>query len=61
KTDPITRRNVVCGPVYVCSLAVKPKLCCHGKDCKPCFIIPNLKDEEDRDTEKSEYEEESSG
>ncbi len=61
---------MVCGPVYVCSLAVKPKLCCHKKDCKPCLwiniqlsIIPDLKEEEeeDRDIERSEYELESSG
>uniref|UniRef100_A0A8C1RCS3 Interleukin 17 receptor C n=1 Tax=Cyprinus carpio TaxID=7962 RepID=A0A8C1RCS3_CYPCA len=67
-TDPITPLDVVCGPVYVCSLAVQPKLCCHKKDCKPCLwiniqlsIIPDLKEEEDRDIERSEYEEESSG
>lgn len=67
-TDPITPHNVICGPVYVCSLAVKPKLCCHGTDCEPCLwiaiqlsIIPDLKDDEERDTEKSEHEEESSG
>ncbi|XP_050978353.1 interleukin-17 receptor C [Labeo rohita] len=66
-TDPITPHNVICGPVYVCSLAVKPKLCCHGTDCEPCLwiaiqlsIIPDLKDDEERDTEKSEHEEESS-
>ncbi|KAL1264948.1 hypothetical protein QQF64_002975 [Cirrhinus molitorella] len=62
-TDPIKSLDVVCGPVYVCSLAVTPKLCCHRKDCKPCLwvsiqmsIIPDLKDDEDRDPE-----EESSG
>uniref|UniRef100_A0A8C2FF56 Interleukin 17 receptor C n=1 Tax=Cyprinus carpio TaxID=7962 RepID=A0A8C2FF56_CYPCA len=67
-TDPITPLDVVFGPVYVCSLAVKPKLCCQGKDCKPCLwisiqlsIVPDLKDEKDRDTERSEFEEESSG
>ncbi|XP_073682117.1 interleukin-17 receptor C isoform X2 [Garra rufa] len=67
-TDPITPLDVVCGPVYVCSLAVKPKLCCHGKDCKPCLwisiqlsIIPDLRDNEDRETERSEYEEKGSG
>ncbi|XP_016350075.1 uncharacterized protein il17rc isoform X2 [Sinocyclocheilus anshuiensis] len=67
-TDPITPFDVVCGSVYVCSLAVKPKLCCHKNDCKPCLwiniqlsIILDLKEEEDRDIERSQYEEESSG
>ncbi|XP_016411895.1 uncharacterized protein LOC107743256 isoform X2 [Sinocyclocheilus rhinocerous] len=66
--DPITPLDVVCGSVYVCSLAVKPKLCCHKNECKPCLwiniqlsIILDLKEEEDRDIERSEYEEESSG
>ncbi|XP_052465327.1 interleukin-17 receptor C isoform X3 [Carassius gibelio] len=67
-TDPFTPLDVVFGPVFVCSLAVKPKLCCQGEDCKPCLwisiqlsIIPALKDEKEGDTEISDYEEESSG
>ncbi|XP_043107897.1 interleukin-17 receptor C isoform X2 [Puntigrus tetrazona] len=67
-TDPITSSDVVCGPVNACSLLVTSKLCCHKNDCKPCLwidiqlsVIPDPKEEEDRDIERSECEEELSG
>lgn len=38
-TDPLRAHDVDCGPVQMCSLTVKPKLCCYDKQCKPCLWI----------------------
>lgn len=67
-TEPLVVHDVDCGRVFVCSLDVTPKLCCHGKDCTPCLwsnlslsISPDPEDEEGSNIEGSEYEDENSG
>lgn len=53
-TDPLRAHDVDCGPVLMCSLTVKPELCCYDKRCKPCLwiniqlsFIPDAEFEED--------------
>ncbi|XP_051957032.1 uncharacterized protein LOC127625715 [Xyrauchen texanus] len=37
--DSLRAHDVDCGPVCVCSLVVRPKLCCDEDECKPCLWI----------------------
>ncbi|KAI7795249.1 uncharacterized protein il17rc [Triplophysa rosa] len=53
-TDPLRAHDVDCGPVLLCSLTVKSKLCCYDEHCKPCLwinvqltFIPDAEFEED--------------
>ncbi|XP_077060113.1 uncharacterized protein il17rc isoform X2 [Siphateles boraxobius] len=63
-TEPLGVHNVDYGRVFVCSLDVTPKLCCHGEDCTPCLwsdislsISPDPEDEEDSDIEDEDEDE----
>ncbi|XP_077060114.1 uncharacterized protein il17rc isoform X3 [Siphateles boraxobius] len=67
-TEPLGVHNVDYGRVFVCSLDVTPKLCCHGEDCTPCLwsdislsISPDPEDEEDSDIEDEDEDENSGG
>ncbi|XP_051967175.1 uncharacterized protein LOC127632566 isoform X2 [Xyrauchen texanus] len=66
--NSLRAHDVDYGPVRVCSLAVRPKLCCYRNNCKPCLwiniqlsIIPDLECEEYREIEGSGDNDENSG